>query len=136
MPSRLAAELDADEFDGDLAAADVLEPVIAAPAAPLGGSSAAAAVGSYTPAGFEAPNHANILATALGFLLFWSHAIWFLETALCFCYLRYARITPQAQRAPVRLEPVSVPVDDSTKKQFDSAAAGLQQRRSAASSSS
>lgn len=133
--SLTAADLDADEFEGDLAEIEVAAAAESAAAAPLLSLPPA----SLTPSGFESPSHSNVLATALGFLLWWSHVAWFVETVLCYSYLRYnKRMSQKTQLTPaVTMSKVDVDVNGgasngSSSAASSSSAAGLHQRRPAA----
>jgi len=141
-PSRLSA-VDEDEFDGDLAALDdALEetPVLANSAdaeAAAAAASAAASLGNsslpvWSASSFVPPSRSNVLATALGFLLWWSWVAWFVASALCFLWIKTgaggATATP-ASKAVTRVEVEhNVPAGDggdAAKK----AASGLRQRK-------
>lgn len=65
---------DADEFDGDLNAIELDEPT--------------RIVRAIT---FSPLSSGNVLSGSIGFLLWWCHFGWFLQTILCVGYLRFTR---------------------------------------------
>jgi hypothetical protein len=159
QPSRLStAPLDADEFDGDLSALDVDE---AAPAAAgagasvgvdAGATSSSDAASSFGAASFGSssssslvsssssfvpPSRANVLATALGFLLVWSFVAWFVSTLLCFLWIKSGASSASAAAGTAAGKAIThvevehnVPVDGSNKKATPAGASGLRERRS------
>jgi hypothetical protein len=155
QPSRLsAAPLDADEFDGDLSALDVDEAPAAAAgadssagvdagtasssdvASSFGATSFGSPSSSLSSSSFVPPSRANVLATALGFLLVWSFVAWFVSTLLCFLWIKSgassasAAATAAAGKAITHVEVEhNVPVDGSNKKAA-AASSGLRERRS------
>jgi len=110
--------LDTDEFDGHLPEDEniLLTETAAAAASPIASASSLSSSSALTPA-------PNILATTLGFLLWFLHFIWFLQSALCFSYLKTFRRKQTYKTGSAPALVTTVPISSGTATSTSSSSA-------------